>query len=123
MAKNASLVSEILSAILNVKKSVPILNTNEGKRTEIGEIPNTLIQKCNTISYKGGLLPPLRWDTMSLISICAWKMENGSSNPIGEEFKNIPPMMRLAIKMPQSNTVLLFSNKNDFKTYSPLNCA
>jgi len=60
MAKNASSVLEILFAILNENKSVPILNTKDGKRTEIGEIPNTLIQKCNIISYKGGLLPPLR---------------------------------------------------------------
>ena len=71
MARNASLVPVILFAILNVKKSVPILNNKEGKRTEIGEIPNTFIQKCNTISYKGGLLPPCKLDTMSPISICA----------------------------------------------------
>jgi hypothetical protein len=48
-------------------------------RTENADIPNNLIQKCNIIISKGGLLPFFNVSIIIDTSNCAWNIVNGSS--------------------------------------------
>jgi hypothetical protein len=44
-------------------------------------------------------------------------MENGSSIAIGDKFNVMIPKMKLATKIVQSQANVLFSVKNDFKSF------